>query len=103
MELLLRRDAETTAGSWYKEKAAKMYAWTQRAGFVLLRYRQKKSKKTKTYNSGHSLVVTHLTTNPLVRCLNRAERTGSLIVSWSLTTKVLNSTVSSSADVETRQ
>ena len=35
----------------------------------------------KTYNSGYSLVVTHLTTNPPVRCLNRAERTGSLVVS----------------------
>ena len=35
--------------------------------------------KTKTYNSGYSLVVTHLTTNPPVRCLNRAERTGSLV------------------------
>jgi hypothetical protein len=42
-------------------------------------------KKTKTYNSGYSLVVTHLTTNPPVRCLNRAERTGSLVfnVLWS--------------------
>ncbi|KAF1928495.1 uncharacterized protein M421DRAFT_62465, partial [Didymella exigua CBS 183.55] len=41
--------------------------------------------KTKTYNSGYSLVVTHLTTNPPVRCLNRAERTGSLVfnVLWS--------------------
>jgi hypothetical protein len=30
-------------------------------------------------------VVTHLTTNPPVRCLNRAERTGSLVfnVLWS--------------------
>jgi fibronectin type 3 domain-containing protein len=43
------------------------------------------SEKTKTYNSGYSLVVTHLTTNPPVRCLNRAERTGSLVfnVLWS--------------------
>jgi hypothetical protein len=42
-------------------------------------------KKSKTYNSGYSLVVTHLTTNPPVRCLNRAERTGSLVfnVLWS--------------------
>jgi hypothetical protein len=49
------------------------------------------SKKTmpKTYNSGYSLVVTHLTTNPPVRCLNRAERTGSLIVSCSTTTKTV--------------
>jgi hypothetical protein len=42
-------------------------------------------KKTKTYNSGDSLVVTHLTTNPPVHCLYMAERTGSLIFSvlWS--------------------
>ena len=43
------------------------------------------TKNSKTYNSGYSLVVTHLTTNPPVRCLNRAERTGSLVfnVLWS--------------------
>jgi hypothetical protein len=43
------------------------------------------TKSQKTYNSGYSLVVTHLTTNPPVRCLNRAERTGSLVfnVLWS--------------------
>jgi hypothetical protein len=40
---------------------------------------------SKTYNSGDSLVVTHLTTNPPVHCLYMAERTGSLIFSvlWS--------------------
>lgn len=32
-------------------------------------------------------MVTRLTTNPLVRCLNRAQRTGSLVVSWPHTTK----------------
>jgi hypothetical protein len=44
-----------------------------------------KDEGKKTYNSGYSLVVTHLTTNPPVRCLNRAERTGSLVfnVLWS--------------------
>jgi hypothetical protein len=31
----------------------------------------------KTYNSGDSPVVTHLTTSPPVSCLTRAERTGS--------------------------
>jgi hypothetical protein len=43
------------------------------------------NKMAKTFNSGYSLVVTHLTTNPPVRCLNRAERTGSLVfnVLWS--------------------
>jgi hypothetical protein len=51
-----------------------------------------KKKKTKTYNSGYSLVVTHLTTNPPVRCLNRAERTGSLVfnVLWSYVKEVDN-------------
>jgi hypothetical protein len=33
-------------------------------------------KMAKTYNSGDSLVVTHLTTNPPVSCLSTAERTG---------------------------
>ncbi|KAF2875810.1 hypothetical protein BDV95DRAFT_562694 [Massariosphaeria phaeospora] len=39
----------------------------------------------RTYNSGYSLVVTHLTTNPPVHCLNSAERTGSVVFSvlWS--------------------
>jgi hypothetical protein len=42
-------------------------------------------KKIITYNSGDSLVVTHLTTNPPVQCLSTAERTGSsvFIVLWS--------------------
>jgi hypothetical protein len=42
-------------------------------------------KKYITYNSGDSLVVTHLTTNPPVHCLYKAERTGSLILNvlWS--------------------
>jgi hypothetical protein len=42
-------------------------------------------RMAKTYNSGDSLVVTHLTTNPPVHCLYMAERTGSLIFSvlWS--------------------
>ena len=42
-------------------------------------------KKPKTYNSGYSLVVTHLITNPPVRCLNRAEQTECLVfnVLWS--------------------
>jgi hypothetical protein len=38
-------------------------------------------------------VVTHLTTNPPVRCLNRAERTGSLILSYSIVTNTLTHTV----------
>jgi hypothetical protein len=43
------------------------------------------AKTTKTYNSGYSPVVTHLTTNPPVHCLSTAERTGSSIFSvlWS--------------------
>jgi hypothetical protein len=44
-----------------------------------------KETDAKTYNSGDSLVVTHLTTNPPVQCLSTAERTGSsvFIVLWS--------------------
>jgi hypothetical protein len=54
------------------------------SSFPLPLYRSQKKYK-KTYNSRYSLVVTHLTTNPPVRCLNRAERTGSLVfnVLWS--------------------
>jgi hypothetical protein len=52
----------------------------------------KPRKMPKTYNSGYSLVVTHLTTNPPVRCLNRAERTGSLVfnVLWSYVKELLS-------------
>ncbi|KAF2685345.1 hypothetical protein K458DRAFT_300984, partial [Lentithecium fluviatile CBS 122367] len=44
-----------------------------------------KIQHTKTYNSGDSLVVTHLTTSPPVKCLGKAERTGSpgFIFLWS--------------------
>ena len=35
-------------------------------------FRRKEKKTSKTYNSGYSLVITHLTTNPPARCLNRA-------------------------------
>ena len=38
-------------------------------------------KIAKTYNSGDSLVVTYLTTNPPVHCLYMAKRTGSLVLS----------------------
>jgi hypothetical protein len=43
------------------------------------------TKMAKTYNSGYSPVVTHLTTNPPVSCLNIAERTGSIVfkILWS--------------------
>ena len=57
----------------------------------LMRFTQAKGEPwAKTYNSGYSLVVTHLTTNPPVRCLNRAERTGSLVfnVLWSYVTDI---------------
>ena len=37
----------------------------------------KQKKKAKTYGSGDSLVVTHLTTNPPVQGLCMRERTGS--------------------------
>ena len=51
-------------------------------------------KGAKTYNSGDSLVVTHLTTNPPVHCLYMAERTGSLIFSvlWSYVEETENGT-----------
>jgi hypothetical protein len=42
-------------------------------------------EQKETYNSGDSPVVTHLTTSPPVRCLSKAERTGSPVfnVLWS--------------------
>jgi hypothetical protein len=48
------------------------------------------NKMAKTYNSGDSLVVTHLTTNPPVRCLSKAERTGSPVfnVLWSYVERI---------------
>ena len=52
------------------------------------------SQKSKTYNSRDSLMVTHLTTNPPVSCLNRAERTGSLVVSTTINLFSLKLTVS---------
>ena len=46
--------------------------------------------RAKTYNSGDSPVVTHLTTNPPISCLTRAERTGSrdLKILWSYVANV---------------
>lgn len=40
---------------------------------------EKGIEKQKTYNSRYSLVVTHLTTNLLVRGLTCGERTGSSV------------------------
>jgi hypothetical protein len=59
---------------------AEAMVWSKRWWITLSAKRE-----TKTYNSGDSLVVTHLTTNPPVSCLNRAERTGSLVLKilWS--------------------
>jgi hypothetical protein len=53
--------------------------------------KQKKCRDAKTYNSGDSPVVTHLTTNPPIHCLTRAERTGSrdLNVLWSYVKEML--------------
>ena len=59
-------------------------------------------ERSKSYNGRYSLVVTYLTTNPPVRYLNRAKWTGGLVVSWSLTTKVLNPTISNVAAAEKR-
>jgi hypothetical protein len=58
-------------------------------------------KEKKTYNSGYPLVVTYLTTNPPVRCLNRAERTGSLVVSYSSAIISLKFTIYSNLSLET--
>jgi hypothetical protein len=57
----------------------------QKTGVMMKKAKQEGSKTAKTYNSGDSPVVTHLTTSPPVRCLNMAERTGSLVfnVLWS--------------------
>jgi hypothetical protein len=62
-------------------------SWTKQS--YLPRYRSDEQKNKPTYNSRYSLVVTHLTTNLPVRCLNRAERTGSLVfnVLWSYVEK----------------
>ena len=56
----------------------------------------KMSEKVKTYNSRYSLVITRLTTNPPLRCLNRAERTESLVVSCPFDTDALDSSVHNS-------
>jgi hypothetical protein len=47
------------------------------------------SQKMEALNSGDSPVVTHLTTSPPVRCIDRAKRTGSLVIIWSITTKAI--------------
>ena len=39
-------------------------------------------RRAKTYNSGDSPVVTHLTTNPPVKCLNIAEQTGCVVFTF---------------------
>jgi hypothetical protein len=54
---------------------------------------EEQKEMAKTYNSGYSLVVTHLTTNTPVRCLNRARRTGSLVVSCPIVINALKSSV----------
>ena len=57
----------------------------RRASSTVPTFQNLGKRKAKTYNSGDSLVVTHLTTNPPVSCLYMAERTGSLIfmILWS--------------------
>jgi hypothetical protein len=47
---------------------------------LLLPSARVQEKLQKTYDSGYSPVVTHLTTNPPVSCLNIAELTGSIVV-----------------------
>jgi hypothetical protein len=62
----------------------------------------KAKQQQNTYNSGYSLVVTHLTTNPPVRRLNRAERTGSLVVTCSNTTETAKLSMYGIAQLVTR-
>ena len=90
---------ETTGGSTrryplYDEilaKSNKKETYTWQSASHAMPWRKKRSK---TYNSGDSLVVTHLTTNPPVHCLYMAERTGSLIFSvlWSYVEETENGT-----------
>jgi hypothetical protein len=54
---------------------------------------EEQKEMAKTYNSGYSLLATYLTTNPPVRCLNRAERTGSLVVFCPIVINALRSSV----------
>ncbi|KAF3762617.1 hypothetical protein M406DRAFT_244397, partial [Cryphonectria parasitica EP155] len=44
--------------------------------------RRKGRKSQKTYNTGYSLMVTHLTTNPAVSGLFRGEQTGSQVLHY---------------------
>ena len=74
-----------------ESQSQRMWGVTKRDGHPLDGQKEGKTfacmgkKEANTYNSGDSLVVTHLTTNPPVHCLYMAERTGSLILSvlWS--------------------
>jgi hypothetical protein len=61
------------------------------ASLSLVQSRWSRKKIAKTYNSGDSLVVTHLTTNPPVSCLIKAERTGSHVfkILWSYVKELL--------------
>jgi hypothetical protein len=45
----------------------------------LKKKKEEEARMAKTYNSGDSPVVTHLTTSPPVTSLSTAERTGSAI------------------------
>jgi hypothetical protein len=70
-------------------------SYPSRCHVVFAATSRRQKEMTITYNSGYSLVVTHLTTNPPVRCLNRAERTGSLVfnVLWSYVEDELDGTL----------
>jgi hypothetical protein len=52
------------------------------------------AKKSKTYDSGDSPVVTHLTTSPPVISLNMEDRTGFLAVNGAFTIKSVKFSVS---------
>ncbi|KAF2788045.1 hypothetical protein K505DRAFT_395440 [Melanomma pulvis-pyrius CBS 109.77] len=57
--------------------------------------KRSKKKKSKTYNSRDSPMVTHLTTSPPVSCLCKAERTGSPIfmILWSYVLELSSSSI----------
>ena len=47
-----------------------------------MKNRDQRDKKDKTYNTGDSPVVTHLSTSPAITGLTRGERTGSRIFQY---------------------
>ncbi|KAH9226092.1 hypothetical protein K456DRAFT_1904016 [Colletotrichum gloeosporioides 23] len=61
-----------------------MHTHTGRSGFELIGLRCKHchNQQKKTYNTGHSPVVTDPTTTPALIGLSMGERTGSRVFQW---------------------